>query len=61
MTNAQFQEFVEATGYVTDAERIGRAEVWNPNVLSANRNYQAPDYSSNFVGFRCAWSKSILE
>ena len=27
------------------------------HVLSASRNYQAPDYSSNFVGFRCAWSR----
>ena len=26
------------------------------HVLSASRNYQAPDYSSNFVGFRCAWN-----
>jgi len=25
------------------------------HVLSASRNYQAPDYSSNFIGFRCAW------
>ena len=30
VTNAQFQEFVEATGYVTDAERKGYGEVWNP-------------------------------
>jgi len=30
VTNAQFQEFVEAIGYVTDAERKGRGEVWNP-------------------------------
>ena len=30
------------------------------HVLSANRDYQAPDYSSNFVGFRCAWSKSMI-
>ena len=30
VTNAQFKEFVEATGYVTDAERKGFGEVWNP-------------------------------
>ena len=30
VTNAQFKEFVEATGYVTDAERKGYGEVWNP-------------------------------
>jgi formylglycine-generating enzyme required for sulfatase activity len=24
--------------------------------LNAHREYQIPDYSSNFVGFRCAWS-----
>jgi len=29
-------------------------------VLSANREYQAPNYTSNFVGFRCAWSKSMI-
>ena len=26
------------------------------HVLSTNRSYQVPDYSSNFIGFRCAWS-----
>ena len=30
VTNAKFKEFVEATGYVTDAERKGYGEVWNP-------------------------------
>ena len=34
VTNAQFKEFVEATGYVTDAERKGYGEVWNPKELS---------------------------
>ena len=27
------------------------------HVYSARREYQTPDYSSNFIGFRCAWSK----
>jgi len=27
------------------------------HVLNSHREYQIPDYSSNFVGFRCAWSK----
>ena len=31
VTNAQFKEFVEATGDITDAEREGSGEVWNPN------------------------------
>lgn len=35
VTNAQFKEFVEATGYVTDAERKGKGEVWNPRENSA--------------------------
>ena len=30
VTNAQFKDFVEATGYVTDAERKDYGEVWNP-------------------------------
>jgi formylglycine-generating enzyme required for sulfatase activity len=34
VTNAQFKEFVEATGYVTDAERNNRGEVWNPKEWS---------------------------
>jgi formylglycine-generating enzyme required for sulfatase activity len=32
VTNAQFKAFVEATGYVTDAERKGYGDVWNPRV-----------------------------
>ena len=34
VTNAQFKKFVEATGYVTDAERKGYGEVWNPHQTS---------------------------
>ena len=30
VTNAQFKEFVDITGYVTDAEREGSGDVWNP-------------------------------
>ena len=37
VTNAQFKEFVEATGYVTDAERKGYGEVWNPKEHSTLR------------------------
>ena len=33
VTNAQFKKFVDATGYVTDAERKGYGEVWNPKVI----------------------------
>ena len=31
------------------------------HVLNAHREYRVPDYSSNFVGFRCAWDASMLE
>lgn len=31
VTNVQFKKFVDATGYVTDAEHRGYGEVWNPN------------------------------
>ena len=45
--------------------RIIRGGSWRDvkshHVLSANRAYQLPDYSSNFIGFRCAWSKSDLK
>jgi len=41
--------------------RVIRGGSWREfkshQVLSANRAYQLPSYSSNFVGFRCAWSK----
>ena len=37
VTNAQFQAFVEATGYVTDAERKGKGEVWNPKEQVRNK------------------------
>ena len=36
VTNAQFKEFVEATGYVTDAERKGWGEVWNPREVASD-------------------------
>jgi len=29
VTNAMFQKFVEATGYITDAEKTGSAEAWS--------------------------------
>jgi len=56
VTNAQFREFVEATGYVTDAERKGRGEVWNPRdplkrVFFGGVNWQHPN----------AWRKSPVE
>jgi formylglycine-generating enzyme required for sulfatase activity len=35
VTNAQFMEFIEATRYVTDAERKGRGDVWNPKETSS--------------------------
>ena len=52
VTNAQFKEFVEATGYVTDAERKGYGEVWNPKADSPNLRLHTFD-----VNWRCphAW------
>ena len=45
--------------------RVRRGGSWKQfksyQVLSANRAYQLPDYSSNFVGFRCVWDSSMLE
>jgi formylglycine-generating enzyme required for sulfatase activity len=46
VTNAQFKEFVEATGYVTDAERKGYGEVWNPKWALhdfADVNWRSPN------------------
>jgi formylglycine-generating enzyme required for sulfatase activity len=36
VTNAQFAQFVAATGYITDAERAGESRVWN---TSENSNF----------------------
>ena len=56
VTNAQFKEFVEATGYVTDVERKGIGEVWNPISI-----YHHIIYYSYFKGvnWRCpdAWKE----
>lgn len=42
--------------------RVLRGGSWKQRkmdfVLITNRVYQTPDYSSNFVGFRCAWSNA---
>ena len=49
VTNGQFKKFVEATGYVTDAERRGNGEVWNPNgawfvrYIFAGVNWRSPN------------------
>jgi formylglycine-generating enzyme required for sulfatase activity len=49
VTNAQFKKFVEATGYVTDAERKRYGEVWNPKggILSLHNfgsvNWRTPN------------------
>ena len=54
VTNAQFQKFVEATGYITDAERKGKGEVWNPIDYSTNKKRYF-----NSVNWRCpsAWKQ----
>ena len=53
------------TGAETGEFRVIRGGSWKQikshHVLSANRAYQVLDYSSNFVGFRCVWSKSSLK
>ena len=44
--------------------RVLRGGSWKEfkghHVLNTNRAYQVPEYSSNFIGFRCAWSKSLI-
>ena len=46
VTNAQFKEFVEATGYVTNAERKGYGEVWNPRSYYSLLNFSHVNWSS---------------
>ncbi len=50
------------TGPNTGEFRVLRGGSWKHfkahHILSGNRAYQLPDYSSNFVGFRCAVSCS---
>jgi formylglycine-generating enzyme required for sulfatase activity len=57
VTNAQFKEFVEATGYVTDAERGSDAEVWNPK--SASLYWLLRIFRDNEVNWRRpnAWAE----
>ena len=57
VTNAQFKEFVEATGYVTDAERGSDAVVWNPK--SASPYLLLCIFRDNEVNWRRpnAWAK----
>ena len=43
VTNVQFKAFVEATGYVTDAERKGYGEVWNTKERPSMRRYNFAD------------------
>jgi len=45
VTNAQFKEFVDATGYVTEAERNGKAyvrHVWPPGIYIRGANWRFP-------------------
>ncbi len=44
VTNAQFSAFVDATGYTTDAERLGRGAVWRQRRWSrvADADWRAP-------------------
>ena len=56
VTNAQFKEFVDATG--KDGKfRVLRGGSWansdSSNARCAVRVPQVPDYSSHFIGFRC--------
>ncbi len=63
VTNPQFERFVAATGYVTDAERSSQlnttrggsfpcAESYCARYRTAVRQGQEVDFSSNRIGFR---------
>ncbi len=51
-------------GSENGTSRVLRGGSWRHqkgyHVDSASREYQASNYSSNFIGFRCAWSESPL-
>ena len=51
VTNVQFKEFVDKTGYVTDAERSGVGEVWNPAELGGMKRgfYRGPNWRQPHV------------
>jgi formylglycine-generating enzyme required for sulfatase activity len=59
VTNAQFEVFVEATKYVTTAERVTRGGSWMcadnycRGYRPATRMKVAPDTEFQNTGFRC--------
>jgi len=61
VTNMQFQEFVNATGYVTDAERKGWGDVWNPRYPGfimehwPHMDWQHPDAWLNYLDRPKTW------
>lgn len=68
VTNAQFREFVEATGYVTDAEHKGYGEVQNPKVSGSwsrhnfrDVNWRHPNMWINSHAHLKAWENYRIE
>ena len=68
VTNAQFKEFIEATGYVTYARQRNKGLVWNPKELSKRTlraftgvNWQYPYAWRKNEGHPNVWENHIVD
>ena len=66
VTNAQFKKFVDTTGYVTDAEREGSGDVWNPRAGRCSLfrfngvNWQRPNACLEGYGCSKTWENYTI-
>jgi formylglycine-generating enzyme required for sulfatase activity len=60
VTNAQFSEFVRATRYVTDAERVGDLQNWRVNETPEKANHPIVYVSFNDARAYCEWAGKRL-